>query len=281
MTRLVSMALYDPDGIVAPFVRRTFDQLARPDTTIVATSTRPLRPADAAWVRERAELVERENVGLDLFSHHLVLTSRDLSQYDEVITTNDTYVLLQPLDAVEQDIDPKADFWGFTISPEVRPHVQSFYVDFRSSAIRNPAFLEHWRAVRPLRRRAMIRTNEVGMSRSLLRAGLRMDAAFRPTARDRRLARARALRHGWFNPRSVLGHWNPNSILAEAALEGRMPMAKISTLRYDPFKIGAADLLDRLEETFPAPMRGVREYLERTGTSYRKRSPIAEMLREN
>lgn len=280
MTRLVSMALFDPDGVVAPFARRTIEQLARPDTTIVATATNPLRPEDAAWVRERAELIERENVGLDLLSHHLVLTSRDLTRYDDVITTNDTYVLLQPLDAVEQGIDRSADFWGFTISPEVRPHVQSFFVDFRASAVRHPAFLEHWRAVRPLRRRAMIRTNEVGMSTTLLKAGLTMDAAFRPTRSDRRLARARTLRHGWFNPRSVLGQWNPNSILPEAALEGRMPMVKISTLRYDPFKIDAAGLLDRLEGAYPTAMQGVRDYLERTGTSYRKRGPIAEMLRE-
>ncbi len=268
VNRLVSLALYDPDGRVAPFVRRTIEQLATPGTTLVASATHPLASDDAAWVRERAELVERENVGLDLYGHRLVLDTHPAAGFDEVVITNDTFVLLAPLAEIERRIDPAADFWGLTGSREVSPHVQSYYVHFRTPAVRHPTFAAHWASVEPQARKATIVNNEVGMSRKLRAAGLTMDVAFHPTRNDWLVAERRALVHGWHNPRSILGQWNTNTILADAALDGRMPSVKISTLRYDPFKIGVDRLLAGLEARYPAEMDGVRAYLERTAASY-------------
>lgn len=266
--RLVSIALFDPDGLVAPFARRTIEQLATPDTTLVASATHPLASEDAAWVRQRAELIERENVGLDLYGHRLVLDAHRLDDYDEVVITNDTFALLAPLASIESGIAPTASFWGITGSREVSRHVQSYYVHFRTPAVRHPAFAAHWATVQPQKRRATIRNNEIGLSRKLLKAGLTMDVAYHPTAPDIVLAERRALRHGWHNPRSILGQWNTNTILADAALTGRLPAVKMSTLRYDPFSIGVGELLDGLERRFPAEMDGVRAYLERTARSY-------------
>lgn len=268
MTRLVSIALYDPDGVVAPFVRHTIEELSRPDTTIVATSTHPLADDDASWVRERADLIERANTGLDLYSHRLVLERFNLGDFDEVVVTNDTYALLQPIEVIERAIDPATDFWGLTISREGTRHVQSFFVDFRSKAIRHPGFLEHWRKVEPGGRDAMIHQGELGLSRALRRAGLLMEAAYRPSASDRRQATIRTLRNRTLNPMIVLGGWNASMATPEAALDGRMPMVKISTLRYDPYRVGADRLLSRLEAAYPAAMDGVRDYLDRTADAY-------------
>lgn len=262
------MALYDPQGMVAPFVRRTIEQLASPGTRLVFSATHPLIPEAAAWVRKRGFLVERANEGLDLYGHRLVLDSADLSSYDEVVITNDTYALVADMATIEGRIDPGADFWGLTASNEVAKHVQSYFVCFRAPVLRNPAFAEHWRRVTALGRKDTIVNNEIGLSKRLLDAGFTMDSAYHPTASDRLVAQRRALLHGWHNPRSIVGQWNTTAILADAALDGRLPCVKLSTLRYDPFKIGARDLLGRLEERHPHAMDGIRQYLDRTAAAY-------------
>lgn len=268
-TRLVSLALFDPDGVVAPFVRRTIEQLDRPGTTIVATATHPLAPADAEWIRERAELIERDNVGLDMGGHAVALAAHSPEGFDEVLLTNDTYALLAPLDRIEDRIDPGADFWGITGSNEVAPHVQSYFVDLRSPIPASEVFRRHWDNVRVGSRRRTIVSNEVGLSRKLRRAGFRFDVAYHPDLPDAVRAQLRGWRHGIVNPRAVFGQWNPNMALADAALDGRMPVVKMSALRYDPFKLGADKLLTRLEERYPAEMDGVRAYLDRTARAYR------------
>lgn len=262
------MALFDPQGDVAPFVRRTIEQLATPNTHLVLSATHPLKPEAAAWVRERGELIERANEGLDLYGHRLVLDAADLTDVDEVVITNDTYALVDDLAGIESRISRDADFWGLTTSAEVARHVQSYFVCFRAPVLRHSAFTEHWSSVVPLDRKATIVNNEVGMSTRLAKAGFTMDAAYHPTARDRLKAQGRALRHGWHNPRSIVGQWNTTAILPDAALDGRLPCVKLSTLRYDPFKVGANALLGRLEERHPRAMEGVRDYLERTAASY-------------
>ena len=54
----------------------------------------------------------------------------------------------------------------------------------------------------------------------------------------------------------------------DAALNGHLPVVKISALRFDPFQLGTAALLSELERRFPEPMTGVRAYLERTAPAY-------------
>lgn len=262
------MALYDPDGIVAPFVRRLVDDLARPGTTFVATATHPLTPGAAAFVRERGELIERDNTGLDMAGHRLVLARHEARRFDEVVIANDTFAALEPIDRIADRIDPAADFWGITSSREVAPHVQSYFVAFRRRAVETPAFATHWGAALPKGRRAIIRAGEVGLSRTLRRQGLHFDVAFHPTARQDALALRRALRHPQAGPRGVLGQWNPTMVLPDAALDGSLPVVKMSALRFDPYRIGRGRLLDALEARFPEAMAGVREYLERTDRAY-------------
>ena len=268
MKRLVSVALYDPDGMVAPFARRTIDALAGPGTTLVATATHPLTPEAAGWVRERGQLIERENVGLDMLGHQLVLGEHPAHEFDEVILTNDTFVLLRPLARIEDRIDPAAAFWGITASREIAPHVQSYFLCFRGAVTRDPLFAEHWPAVKLADRRQTIVDNEIGLSRTLTRAGHRFDVAFHPNAAELTRAQLRGWRHGRHNPRAVVGQWNPTMVLADAALNGHLPVVKISALRFDPFQLGTPALLSELERRFPEPMEGVRAYLKRTARAY-------------
>ncbi len=268
MKRLVSIALYDPDGRVAPFVRRTIDELLTPGTTLVATATHPLAPPDAAWVRERGRLVERENVGLDMVGHRLALDAHPPARFDEVVIANDTFALLAPLARIEDRIDPSVDFWGITASRERAPHVQSYFVCFRGRVPASKVFARHWAAVAPAGRKRTIVANEIGLTRTLVREGFRFDVAYHPTAGDGVRAQWRSLRHPLAGPWGVVGRWNPYMVLADAALDARLPVIKMSALRFDPYRLGADRLLGALERRHPAAMEGVRAYLERTAAAY-------------
>lgn len=266
--RLVSMALFDPDGVVAPFVRDRIVDLAQGSTTLVATATHPLAKEDAAFVRRYGQLIERDNVGLDMAGHRLVLARHDPKRFDEVIITNDTFAALEPLARITDRIDPAADFWGITASRELGEHVQSYFVAFRESAVHSPAFAAHWAADVPEGRRRIIVAGEVGLSRTLRRAGLRFDVAFHPSAAQAMRAQLRAWRHPMAGPRGVVGQWNPTMVLPDAALEGSLPVVKMSTLRFDPYQLGRERLLDALVARYPEQLASVREYLERTDRAY-------------
>lgn len=265
----MSIALYDPDGRVAPYVRRTIEQFAAPGTTLVAHATHALSPEDAAWVRARGLLIERENVGLDMVGHRLALEAHPPAGFDEVVITNDTFALLEPLDRVQRRIDRSVDFWGITESREIARHVQSYFIAFRSPIPQSKVFAAHWRSVAPASRRRTIVDNEVGLTRKLVREGFRFDVAYHPTAGDRVRARLRSLRHPLAAPRGVVGQWNPNMVLADAALNARLPVVKMSALRFDPYRLDASRLLSELERRYPAELAGVRHYLERTARAYR------------
>ena len=142
-----------------------------------------------------------------------------------------------------------------------------------------------WRGVGALERDEVVTTYEVGLSHSLLAAGLAMGAYFRPSWFDRIQGAARA--HGDEGrqylrdrrPRKILGwakrtlqharrpEWNVSAALADRALgkNPRLPMVKISVLRDDPYRIDTKRLLTACERRHPEAFAGVREYLRRTG----------------
>ena len=60
--------------------------------------------------------------------------------------------------------------------------------------------------------------------------------------------------------------------LADRALDdARLPVVKLDTLRFDPYMLGSASLLDRCEQRYPAAFAGVREHLARTARAYAPR----------
>jgi rhamnosyltransferase len=57
--------------------------------------------------------------------------------------------------------------------------------------------------------------------------------------------------------------------MADRALGGaRLPLVKIDTLRYDPYRLGSDRLLAACERQYPEQFAGVRQYLERTAVLY-------------
>jgi rhamnosyltransferase len=291
MRTLAVMAHYDATGQVAPHALHQMDALAAAvDRLMVVSTASIVDPVVFKEVQQRAELVQRQNFGYDFYSYKTGLDLvEDLASYDLVITCNDSYV--GPLRGLRTIIDEMAtrpvDFWGMTRTWRRALHVQSYFMAFRSWVVKSHAFTDFWRAMTPVSDRMEVITRyELGLSGTLLAAGFRAGSVFEETAADRRLARAR---HIWWAANTVRGlprskrraawrrlpfePWNPMAAMADRALDGaRLPLVKIDTLRYDPYRLGSDYLLAACEQQYPEQFAGVREYLERTAVLYPPRS---------
>lgn len=285
MPTLAVMAHYDPDGQFAPHAARNAAALTEVADRVLVMSTASLTDEALAAVPPGVELVRRLNVGYDFFGWKTGLDLAGYRDYDQVVVCNDSYV--GPLVPYRQIFDAMADrpvdFWGLTQTWRRALHVQSYFVCFRGWVVRSAAMRRFWSAMVPVSDRAeVIKRYEVGMSGTLLDAGFALGSYFEETPEDRRLARAR---HVWWAANAVRlrpassrlaaartmprEFWNPMAALADRALDGaRLPVLKLDTLRYDPYRLGAADLLDKAERQYSAQMVGVRDYLRRTSRGY-------------
>lgn len=290
MKRLAVMAHYDPAGRVAPYVRHQLGELLAFFDTVRFVTVAQLSADERGSLDPRLEVIERPNTGYDFYSYKVGLDGADLTTYDEVLLCNDTYVgPLVPFADIFGAMDRvEADFWGLTLSEEIAPHVQSYFVAFRRTALASPAFGDFWASMEPVSDRdEVIRRYEVGMSTRLHDAGLRSAAYFVPTAAELRRARRRI---AWWGvdrigaPRNRararrLRRWtqrqpNVTVALADAALDGaRLPVMKMATLRYDQYRLDAGRLLALGEQRHPAAFAGVRDQLLRTRAAYTDNRP--------
>lgn len=287
MRTLVVMAHYDAQGLVAPHALRNMDALGRIADRLLVVSTAKLDEPDVVKeIESRAELVRRANFGYDFYSYKTGLDLVDnLASYDLVIICNDSYVgPLKPYqEIIDRMRDQPVDFWGMTQTDRRAPHVQSFFVAFRSWVVRSQAFTGFWRAMMPISDRSQVITRyEVGMSGALMAGGFRAGSYYQESPADRRLARARHIWWAYNRLRAmppkkrakvltVLPRepWNPMSALADRALgDAALPLVKIDTLRYDPYGLGSDVLLEACERQYPQAFEGVRAYLDRTADLY-------------
>lgn len=286
--RLAVMAHFDPAGRLAPHALRQVEALRQAFDEVVLVSTSTLVDGARAALPADVRLIERPNVGYDFLSYRVGLESTDLAGHDEVLICNDSFV--GPLRSYERVLADMArrdvDFWGMTASRQIRPHVQSYFVLFRRAAHRSAAFDEFWSGMEPLSDRTqVIRRYELGLTERLEAAGLRAGAYFEPDPDDDRLARRRMT---WWAAHQLPAPWtrgrreelrrrgrnpgNPCATLADAALaDGRLPMVKLDTLRYDPLVLGSDRLLRLCERRFPEEFAGVRRYLAQTDGIYERR----------
>jgi rhamnosyltransferase len=284
------MAHYDPEGTVRPHVRRQVEALAADIEDVVVVSTAALTDESRRWLTERVRLVERDNFGYDFYSYKVGLDSvPDLTAYDDVVVCNDSYVgpLRSYARILDDMADRPADFWGLTKSQRISPHVQSFFVVFRPWTVDSQAFRRFWGEMEPLSdRQKVIFRYEIGMTRTLHKAGFASTSYFTETDDDNRMGRRRirwwAARRDGLLPKSsaelallrrrLKVTWNPSAGMADRALEdGRLPFVKLDTLRYDPYGLDAGRLLRLCEERFPEQFDGVRRTMADTERYYRIR----------
>jgi Rhamnan synthesis protein F len=201
---------------------------------------------------------------------------------------------LRPYSALFAEMRPRpVDYWGLTACERVAPHLQGNLLVFRPWVVASSAFREYWKRMVPISDRSqVIRRYEVGLSQCLEAAGFRSASYFVPTRADEIAARRRV---AWWAehrpspgshsrpPRTLVKArarepFNPVYALADRALEGRLPLVKIDTLRHDPYKLGAEALLTKCEDRYPHEFSGVRDFLNRTASHYPTR-PGERLLR--
>lgn len=292
--RLAIVAHFDARGELAPHVSRQLDMLARSFDRVIVASTSRLTDSARSGITQRADLIERSNLGQDFGSWHQALETTALAaHYDELLLTNDSYV------SVIDDLEPvimrmasrPVEIWGMTKSWRHHEHIQSYFLHFTSPALRSQAFHRFWSDFQPAPdRQTAIMTQELGISRSMVASGFRLGAYFEPTTADRLLANRRGIHwlirkrraypahfhdyNDFFQIRNMRdpaesNHLNWATAFADFALDrARYPLVKFDTLRYDPYWLDSAKLLRLCESDLPAAFSGVREYLGQTGHVY-------------
>ena len=285
------IAHFDPDGRIAPHVRRMVDSISSFSEQVVFVSTSDLLPAEHDWATGRATVLVRPNVGHDFVSYREGIRTLDLTHTDELVVCNDTAVFTDPgiVASGARSTARNADFWGITPGYGFTPHLQSYFIVFGRRALESTSFARFWDEVEVLGSRDDVITSfEVGLSAALRADGLHADTVLRPTRAERAVGSARAHSHELtaalqaHDPKKVAGwvrrtlrragapEWNSAAALADRAVRAprRLPAVKISTLRDDPYGLDSRSLLSACERRFPEAFAGVREYLDRTDPAY-------------
>lgn len=293
MRTLAVFAHFDPEGLVAPHVERYLSALSGSVERLVVVSTADPAAAARGQLERHGELLVRENAGYDFMSWKTGLDHvGDWDTYDRLLICNDSVVgPLRPMPEILGVRAPRdVDFWGMTVSRELEPHVQSWFMVFERPVILSGLLHGFWRAMQPVSDRyVVIRRYEIGLSRLLRTAGLQMGSYLRPTpwqtvraqARYRHALRARpdlarnvrraapSGRLRRWEQRLRRPAWNPGYVFWDAALTGGLPFVKIEILRDDPYRMGPQRILTALERALPEEFEGVRAYIERTGEQVR------------
>lgn len=193
--RLCLFAHYDRDDLVDDYVVHYLKALHELGCEIVFISTAEGLGDDqlAKVAPYTRRILVRENTGHDFGSWKIGLRSvNDISRFHELIIANDSvYGPLYGLGALFSRMDTTdAHFWGLTDSLRYGRHLQSYFVVFKKSAFQSEAFSSFWENLPFYQfKHTVILRGEIGLSRTLLRAGFRLGAAvpyqrLRETRRD-------------------------------------------------------------------------------------------------
>ncbi len=282
-------AHFDPDGLVAPHVRRHLAELAATVDHVVIVSTAPLTARSHRRLAQYGQVITRRNEGYDFASwREGILRTVDWSAPPRLVIGNDSTIgPLRPLRSMIASMDAKgADVWGATVSYQYERHLQSFYLVCDPKVVADSAFRAFWESMTPISKRMfVIERYELGFSRLMRVKGYSLAGYFEPTPReqflcDLRHRRAMVGNKGWDKLRRPWELWrdttripgagsNPMVGLWDRAIpDGRLPFVKFDSIRDDPYHLGSEQMIARCEKAFPRMFDGVREYIDRTRAAY-------------
>lgn len=239
MKRLILFAHFDPENRIRPYICHHLRALHALGGEIHFVSNSSLSPAELDKVRpwvQRTRL--RENEGFDFSMWKDALQTCPLEDWDELLLTNSSIV--GPLGPLQPLFDRMAghpcDFWGLTENLWPTPHLQSFFLVFRKSALEAPAFRAFWDSVLPYRNKfGTIFAYEVGLTLYLKDQGLIGEIAF-PIEQ---------LPQSWFSDlrfgrkiRTVLRKGrNASLYYPDLLIRSGMPYVKLELLSRNPEKL--------------------------------------------
>jgi rhamnosyltransferase len=229
MNRLAVFAHFDARDEVKPYVIHHLRALSEVCSAIWFVSSAALPKGELSKVQPWCERAwTRENVGYDFGMWREALDGVDATQWDEVVLTNSSvFGPVFPLsEAFEKMGQTGYDLWGMTDNPEVRWHLQTFFLVFRKRLLASPKFRKFWTEATPLRdKNDVISKYELGVSEYMQRAGFEVGALVPYSSLPARPLLERLRLPVWYNP---------TILLPLALLERRMPYVKVELLRDNP-----------------------------------------------
>jgi rhamnosyltransferase len=166
--RLCIFAHFDAAGGVAPYVLYHLERLREACSRLVFASNSAISGPPRHAVEDRADRVlERPNTGFDFAAWRDALAGEDMGAWDAVLLVNSSMIgPLRPLGPVLDEMDARpCDFWGFTRHDEIAPHLQSYFLCFRTPVVQSAAWREFWARVRDeMDKKALIRDCEAGLT---------------------------------------------------------------------------------------------------------------------
>ena len=266
--RAIVFVHYDAGGDVDPHVihalaayRRVAERLV-----VVSNSSRRLPAAAAALVDT---FVPRTNVGYDFCGWRDGLATLERNDFDEVICVNDSvYGPLFDLNPVlERGRATEADMWGMVLSDQAAhrgqpriPHVQSWFFAMRRRLLISSAYERFWSRVEPLvSKRGIIDRYEVGLSRDVTAAGLRIAGIYDATCTGR-VTLGELLPH--LSLRDPRRSWrlvrkgrrrshNPSELVWWRLLEAGVPYVKVGLFRVNHYGVDLRRVLACLRQDTP------------------------------
>lgn len=147
--RVALVAHWDPDGRIDPYVLNYLLHIRSLGFSTVLSSDRPLViPQDIATYADA--VVWHDCPGYDFTSWKGALEYfPSIFSANELLITNDSvFAPIFPLSSVHDSMKViDCDFWGLTENRLYLPHLQSYYIVFRSQVLLHQAFKLFWETV--------------------------------------------------------------------------------------------------------------------------------------
>ena len=256
MERILLYVHFNKCNHISGHVFYQLEQLKPLFSKILFISNSPLSDEDKCRLREDlgiADLLERDNQGFDFAAWRdgmNWLGFDTLQNSDSLTLMNDPcFGPLWDLAPIYQHFeeDLQVDFWGMTNFRKTRyfeEHLQSYFVIFKQSVLKDKAFREFWSQVEDFADvQDVIDHYETQFTKRFVEAGFRYQSLL-----DTRQEVARELLHPDFS------YYKPLRIL-----EAKVPFLKVKALTGNPFL--ARYLLEELETNSSYPTSLIREHL--------------------
>ena len=289
--RVAVFVHFDTDCAVQPFVLAYLQALhaLAIDIVFVTNSGTLTAAARAALQPLCAAVLIRRNIGYDFGAMRDGLThvAATPATTDLLLVLNDSvYGPLSDLSDLIARIDfTRADVWGATESYQNRYHLQSFFIAAGPAALSSTAWDRFWKTVRPVRNKLWVILNyEIGMTRTLLKHGLRCAALYpyrdlvaridptplvrpdkdTPDDTDAFVINRKAHLRRLLDAAARRVPLNPTAELWRQLMELRFPFIKRELLRDNPVSvIDIADWRDMARANYDADLSAIEDDLQR------------------
>lgn len=249
--RVCVFAHYDRDDVIADHVLEYVSEIAAAGFSVIFVTAALLDDYEQEKLSFCSRVILRENIGYDFASWSEGLQAHPETRPGLLLLCNDSvYGPTGDLSTfVDQLTRVDADAYAAVGSQEIAYHGQSWFMLFRPAAYLHPAFKQAFarRARAGWPKTRIVEELEIGLSRDLLDAGLRLHCAYDPR-RDGRISAARP-----FNPMHLL--WRP------LLRSGTCPFLKVDLLRKS--MAGSEDWRAVLAECAPQLVPLIERDLER------------------